>query len=156
MLFSDGVEIVAKKTVQVEIEEGVYDRFNIAKEPGRAAALGWYPVELTGSGSLPDVSTLVFDVDKYTGAYVVVPDDRVLSFRSLYTKMTMAGIDMSEVYTAAHSDVAVEQLLDLARTARHGATIDLDDSMFVSGMNDLVGHVAVPSCTQARMDAVLA
>ena len=90
MLFAQNpaVDIVSRKMVRVDNGDGTFDRFDIAKMPWRSVEAGWYPVELTGSGSMPDVSALSFDGSKYTGAYVPVAPSRIetlLAFSDRFT-----------------------------------------------------------------------
>jgi hypothetical protein len=108
-----------------------------------------FPADLTGSGTLPDIGDMTWDsgTKRASGALVPVPESRIISFRSFYKRIQQFGGDMDEIYTAAKSDIKVEQLLDLARNAEGGSTVDLDDQQTIDGMNYLAAIPAVPSVT---------
>ena len=139
-------EIVTRKIVRVNNGDGTFDQFDIAKIPGWAHRAGWYPVELSGSGKMPDVADLTFDGSKYTGAYVPAPvsrQDTLLEFSDRFSDAAFDAITDSV-------DADVKRAWKKFQLAQY---IDRDDAR-TAGFLDLL--VVKGIISSAEKDSILA
>jgi hypothetical protein len=138
MYFADkpATEIVTKKMVRVENPDSTFDQFDISKIPGWAPRAGYYPVELTGSGTMPDPSALTWDEagQKWTGEYVPLPPSRKVTYLEFRKRIVDDGVSMGALFTAARSDGALEDFLTAAQNTSD-RMIDLDDGDTVAGLS---------------------
>lgn len=138
-------EIVHRKIVRVPNGDGTFDQFDIAKIPGWAPRAGWYPVEMSGSGTMPELNTLTFEGDKFTGVYVpfVNRRDTLLEFSNRFSDAAFDAITDSV-------DADIKRAWKKFNLAQY---IDRDDPQTV-GFLDLM--VAKGVITGAEKDGILA
>lgn len=120
---------------------------NIKNGDDFIALFGWYPCILSGSGSLPDVSTIAWDAQPKTGSGVLVPmiESRVISVGDFTDKL-----DDAEFSAMIESSApAVRRMWNRLKMHQH---VDLDGALITSLMAVLVTALIV---TQSRSDEIL-
>ena len=132
-------EIVTNAQVRVLHPDGsgTYWVFKIATYPEYAHLGGYYPATLTGSGSLPDADSLVFDSASQTYSGVMVPPapSRILTLLSFSDRFSDAEFD-------AISDSADADVSRAWKKFQLAQDIDLDDPR-TGGFLDLLEAKAV-------------
>lgn len=124
------------------------DLRSYASIPDMLALFDWYPCILSGSGSLPDVSTIAWDAQSKTGSGVLVPmiESRVISVGDFTDKLDDA--EFSAMIESSAPDVRrVWNRLKMRQN------VDLDGPLITSFMAVLVTSLIV---TQSRSDEILA